>query len=344
MTVGPSEAPNRQSSVIAGASSMVPGSGNGFASAEAQIPSLSTTSRDAPLASTGFPSSLDYLADISAHHGRAEPDLGAIMIDDQQQYFGWNAVTPADQVLHRAGLAFDPGPKDMLQMWLEPRTDSVSNDSLDLMRDSHFPLMGDNLMITPDQQNRHSVDSSDNIPNERFARVQQCWLAPPNTGRLINSLWRDIAMSPVDNIFSVQSSHLPNEPSVIQGSRCGFDEDCRRRLQAAFGTMNVSAHMQSSINRNIPPPTPTSTLNHSDFPPAEILDMALDMFFRVFNPLLPCVHLPTFSAKKARPSLLYVMTLVGMTLLGTKGTTAFVSRNFSVSQILLSISYMQGAY
>ncbi|CAG7941688.1 unnamed protein product [Penicillium nalgiovense] len=308
---------------------MIPEPGNGGAtSAEIQIP-ISTTSQDAPLALTGLPSSLDYLADISAQHGRTETDLGVMMIDDQQQYFGWNAATPADQASHRAGVAFDPGPKDMLQMWLEPRTDSVSNDSLDLMGDSNFPLMGDNLMSPPDQQNRHSVDSSDKIPNERFARVQQCWLAPPNTGRLINSLWRDIAMSPVDNIFSVQSLHLPNEPSIVQGSGCGFDEDCRRRLQAAFKPMTVPAYMESPINRNILPATPTSSLNQADFPPAEIFDMALDLFFRLFNPLLPFVHLPTFSAKKARPSLLYVMTLVGMTLLGTKGTTAFVSRNFS---------------
>ncbi|CAP93583.1 Pc16g09130 [Penicillium rubens Wisconsin 54-1255] len=327
-TAGPSEAPNRQSAVIAGASSIIPEAGNGATSAESQIP-VSTISQDAPLALTGLPSSLEYLADISAHHGRTETDLGVMMFDDQQHDFGWNAATPADHMSHQAGVAFDPGPKDMLKMWLEPCTDSASNDSLDLMGDSNFPLMGDNSMITPDQQNRRSVDSSDKIPNERFTRVQQCWLAPPNTGRLINSLWRDIAMSPVDNIFSVQSLHLHNEPSIIQGSRCGFDEDCKQRLQAAFGQMTVSAYMESPSNRNIPPATPTSTLNHSDFPPAEIFDMALDLFFRLFNPLLPFVHLPTFSAKKTRPSLLYVMTLVGMTLLGTKGTTAFVSRNFS---------------
>jgi Fungal specific transcription factor domain. len=199
-------------------------------------------------------------------------------------------------------------------------------------------------MIAPDRQNQHSVDGSDNIPNERFAKVQQCWLAPPNTGRLINSLWRDIAMSPIDNILSVQSSQLPRESNFVQGLRCGFDEDCRRRLQAAFGPTTVSGHMQSPINRNIAPDTPASSLNDSDFPPAEILDMALDLFFRISNPLLPFVHQPTFSAKKARPSLLYVMTLVGMTLLGTKGTTAFVSRNFSVCQILLRASYMQVAY
>ena len=335
---GPSGAPNRQSSVNAGGSSTVPRPENGTASTDTQIP-VSTTSRDAPLALSGLPSSLDYLADISAHHGRTETDLGVLMVDDQPQYFGWNATTPAVQASHRAGMGFDPEPKDMLQMWLEPCTDPASNDSLDLMGDSNFPLVGDNLMSTPDQQNRHSVDSSDKIPNERFARVQQCWLAPPNTGRLINTLWRDIVMSPVDDIFSVQSLHPRNEPGIVQGSRCGFDEDCRQRLQAVFGPMTVSAYMESPIYRNIPPATPTSTLNHSDFPPAEVFDMALDLFFRIFNPLLPFVHLPTFSAKKSRPCLLYVMTLVGMTLLGTKGTTAFVSRNFSVGQILLQTVY-----
>jgi hypothetical protein len=66
-----------------------------------------------------------------------------------------------------------------------------------------------------------------------------------------------------------------------------------------------------------------------DFPPAEILDMALDLYFRVS--LVPFVHLPTFSVRKTRPSLLYVMILIGMTLLDTKGTTDFVSRNFTVS-------------
>lgn len=314
---------------------MMSGSGDGSISTEAQIPALAIPSRDAPLVSTGLPSSLDYLADVSAHHGRSESDLGAMMIDEQQPYFGWNEVASADQGSHRAGLAFDPAPKDMLHMWLEPRTDSASSGLIDLMRDSNLPVMSDNLVLTPDRQNRYIVDSGNDIPNERFAKVQRCWLAPPNTGRLINSLWRDITMSLVDNIFFVQSLPFPIEPSLNQGSRCGFDEDCRRRLQAAFGHTTVSSHTKPPKDGPIPPATPASTLNPFDFPPAEILDMALDLFFRLFHPLLPFVHLPSFSAKKAQPSLLYVMALVGMTLLGTKGTTAFVSRNFSVSQMLL---------
>ncbi|KAJ5347504.1 uncharacterized protein N7506_000757 [Penicillium brevicompactum] len=301
---------------------------NASVSTGVPIPAFPPNTQETPLAS-GLPSSLDYLADISAHHGRSETELNPMIIDEQQPYYGWNEVTHADSS-QRAGLAFDPvppAPKDMLQLWLEPRTDTVSNSSLDLMHENQLPLINDNLILTPDLH-RRSVESksgSDNIPNERFFKVQRCWLAPPSAGRLINSLWRDTAMSSVDNIFSVQSLHFSDDTNAGQGSRCGFDEDCRRRLQAAYGHDSHPQH----TNTGISPGTPVSASHYSSFPPAEIFDMSLDHYFRLFHPLLPFVHVPTFSANKTRPSLLYAMTLVGMTLLGTKGTTAFVSRNFS---------------
>ncbi|CAG8261223.1 unnamed protein product [Penicillium salamii] len=323
-TAGPSEGPYLQPSVVA--SSPVPGANNASVVTGAPcLPASSTTPRETPLA-TGLPSSLDYLANISANHGRSETETNTMAIDELQPYYGWNEVTPAGHP-PRAGLAFDPVPKDMLQMWLEPRTDTASNNSLDLIHDNQLPLISDNLILTPDP-NRRSVDNkpdSDNIPNERFFKVQRCWLAPPSTGRLINSLWRDSAMSSVDNIFSVQSLHFADDPNAGQGSRCGFDEDCRRRLQAGFSDNTQPPHTTPII----PADWIASASHYSDFPPAEIFDMSLDHYFRLFHPLLPFVHVPTFAANKTRPSLLYVMTLIGMTLLGTKGTTAFVSRNFA---------------
>lgn len=262
------------------------------------------------------------------------------MLDEQQPYFGWGDVGPVDQASQRNGLTFDhmSNANDMLQMWLEPRTDTASNHgSLDLMRDGHFPLMTDsNMVVTPDLQNRQSVDSrklgGDNIPTERFYKVQRCWLAPPNhTGRLMNHLWRDIVNADVDNLFSVNSLQLPSDNGLLQGSRCGIDEDCRRRLQAAFGQSFAYPQMRSPRNGAASPTAAGLASNNlPNFPPAEILDMALDLYFRTFHPLVPFVHLPTFSAKKTRLPLLYVMCLVGMMLLGTKGTTNFVSRNFTV--------------
>lgn len=288
------------------------------------------TPRDVPLSVPGVPpSSLDFLADISAHHGRTESDSHSMLADEQQSYFGWSEGTPADQAAQRNLMSFDSGSNDM-QLWLEPRADSASNlGSLESMRDGHFPGLNDSLAVTPHTQDTHSIEmgknSGDSIPNERFSKVQRCWLAPLNhTGRVMNSLWRNVAYTDLENLFSAPID-LPSQPNFIQGSRWGVDEDCRRRLQAAFGEAPFIYPMPSPRNGA------TSPAALGKFPPAEILDMALDIFFRTFHPLVPFVHLPTFSAKKTRLPLLYVMCLIGMMMLGTKGTTVFVAKNFTVS-------------
>ncbi|KAL2871046.1 FTFMHR domain-containing protein [Aspergillus lucknowensis] len=291
-------------------------------------------------------SSLDFLADISAHQARSEPDVNAnsMIVEDQQAYFGWNEVpappppplapNATDQQTYRTPM-FDPVPNDMLQFWLEPRGDTVSHhDSIDMMADANFSLMGDNVAISPEHQtraqaNEHTGKTTKDIPNERFARVQRFWLAPSNTtGRLMNSLWRDVACSDVDNIFSIHSSHSFSSPSgLLPGSRYGLDEECRQQLQAAFGSHRATGQTQSP-NSTLSPTSNSTLGGRPNFPPAEILDMALDLYFRNFHPLIPFVHVPTFSAKNTRLPVLNVMCLIGMIMLGTKGTTAFVSKNF----------------
>ncbi|KAJ9199923.1 transcriptional regulator family: Fungal Specific TF and C2H2 zinc finger [Paecilomyces variotii] len=305
-----------------------------------RLPNLPPTPRDVPISANGMQStSLDFLADISAHHARTESDINPMMIDEQQPYFGWNEVTPLNPAEHASqrGVAFDAMHNDILQFWLEPRGDSVSHQgSLDLMRDTNFGLVGENLALSPERHHRHSIDttkSGDNIPNERFAKVERCWLAPSNTvGRLMNTLWRDMAHSDLDNLFSVHNfqplGHYPDGP---QGSRHGLDEECRMQLQAVFGMApSTLSHINSPGNEALSPAASASGGSAPTFPPAEILDMALDLYFRHFHRLVPFVHLPTFSAKKARLPLLFVMCLIGMIILGTKGTTSFVARSFPV--------------
>jgi hypothetical protein len=297
-------------------------------------------------------SSLDFLADISAHHARTEPDVNvnSMIVEEQQAYFGWNEVaappppqmapTAADQQAYRTPM-FDPVPNDMLQFWLEPRGDTASHHgSLDMMGDANFSLMGENVAITPEQHAQIQPDelsgkSTGDIPNERFARVQRYWLAPSNTtGRLMNSLWRDVACSEVDNIFSLHSSHSFSSPSgLLPGSRYGLDEECRQQLHAAFGNIRGGSQLHSP-NSALSPTSNSTFGGRPNFPPAEILDMALDLYFRNFHPLVPFVHVPTFSAKNTRLPVLYVMCLIGMIMLGTKGTTTFVSKNFSVRHLL----------
>lgn len=331
----------RRTSVITGVSTITAGPENGMQLFPAvgadvhQLSNLSSTPRDTSLPTAGMPpSSLDFLADISAHQVQAhkDQDLHAMMIEDQYSYLGWNGISPATQT-HPNGI-----PNELLQLWLEPRAHTASNHgSMELARDSHFPLMGDNVGMS-DQQNQHALHSGksggDNIPNERFTRVQRCWLAPNPTGRLMNSIWRDLVSNDLDNLFSMDSFDLPSEPSHLQESRHGVDESCKRSLQMVFGQPMVEyPQMQPRGGYNaLSPATMKSGTNPlPDFPPTEILDMALDLYFRTFHPLVPIVHLPTFSAKKTRLPLLYVMCLIGMTMLDTKGTTTFVSRTFNVS-------------
>ncbi|OJJ75146.1 hypothetical protein ASPBRDRAFT_40404 [Aspergillus brasiliensis CBS 101740] len=276
--------------------------------------------------------SLDFLANVSAHQPRTEPIANQVMASEHQGYLGWNDVPVPDQQCYR-GTMLDPLHNDILQFWLEPQGDSVSQQgSIDIRGNSNFGMLGG---AVASEQSRPSVDSMSlssggSIPTERFARVQRYWLAPSNnTGRLMNSLWHDVAYSEQDNVFAFRPTRSSSSPSIYpQGSRYGVDEECRQRLYTMFSQSQGHFQMRSSEGTAVSPFT-LPPRNNSNFPPAEILDMALDLFFRDFHPLVPFIHVPTFSAKDTRPSLLYAMCLIGMVLLGTKGTLNFVVNNFS---------------
>ncbi|PYH41409.1 FTFMHR domain-containing protein [Aspergillus saccharolyticus JOP 1030-1] len=306
-----------------------------------QIQNVSTHRGMSLSATPGIPStSLDFLANLSTHQPRTEPDANPMMPEEQHQYFGWNDISGPDQQCYR-GTILDPMQNDLLQFWLEPRGDSISHSgSLDMMGDQMSSLTGEISTATPQQhpQQHQSVSDGENsksgnlIPNERFSRVQRYWLAPSNnTGRLMNSLWRDVASSDLHNIFTMPPTSLPIGPvGLPQGSRYGLDEACRQRLYMAFGqTEQPQPHALAGSNI-LPPLTSNSHPKNHNFPPAEVLDMALDLYFREFHPLVPFIHVPTFSASNTRPSVLYAMCLIGMVLLGTRGTMEFVCKNFQL--------------
>lgn len=186
------------------------------------------------------------------------------------------------------------------------------------------------------------------IPTERFAKVERCWPNRySNPLRLMPTLWWDAALKPEDNIFSNGNlSPEAMEQNRQCGSRWGLDEDCRERLQRMFVTVGPmgfdsrpgafaspenfstpsdgrSADRAESVNNDIIVPT--------SFPPAEIFDIGLDLYFRQFHPLMPFIHTPTFCPKTAPTSVLFIMCLIGLTILQTKGATAFVRQTFSVS-------------
>ena len=278
-------------------------------------------------------SSLGFLADVSAHHARSGADINPIIKNDQQAYFEWNKGS----VNHSShGEPVFDSANAILRLWLEPGGDIYSsNTSIGMMESPTLGHTDEHLEVPPDQQHRPCIHStkSGNTPNERFSKVQRYWLTPSNSSRrLMNSLWRDVACNDLDNLFAVHTLIAPNDQTdLLQGSRYGLDEECKTRLQLAFSPPQVSPHLQG---------TESDPATLRNFPPAEILEMALDFYFRNFHPLVPFVHLPTFSAKRTRLPVLYSMCLIGMAMMGTKETSDFVCKNFQVSFVAIMFLYI----
>lgn len=206
--------------------------------------------------------------------------------------------------------------------------------------------------LTSDGQQTSRSPSSPSalIPNERFAKVERCWPGRrSNSLRLMPTLWWEAISKPEDNLFSNGNlSPEAMEQNRQCGSRWGLDEDCRERLQKMFITTSVAVYTRDPAAFDSPedfasPPEgraaeqAESITNDpptmSNFPPAEIFDIGLDLYFRQFHPLMPFIHIPTFCPKTAPTSILSIMCLIGLTILQTKGATAFVRQAFSVSHI-----------
>ena len=220
--------------------------------------------------------------------------------------------------------------QDPFQMWLFPSLGDL--DSLDFLQTyntgatPNFEASEPN--ITSEGRPSDPGDRSDSInkvPRERFARVQKCWAPrPKRLHRMMPNLWQEILSSPHDNLFGTDSNTADHSRS---SSNWGLDSACRFRLKETFRLPATSAIHTPRIGAI--DPLITSNIDATDFPPAEILDIALGLFFRRFHPTIPFIHIPTFCVKSTTSSLLFVICLVGLSILGTTGATRFVSRMFS---------------
>ncbi|PSN62983.1 hypothetical protein BS50DRAFT_637541 [Corynespora cassiicola Philippines] len=245
-------------------------------------------------------------------------------------------------------------PADALQTWLFPLDNDIlgSNGSHHMAIDSHFDH--DPFRHAADNQaspSGSSVSIASRIPRERFARVESCWPSRNRKpSRLMPNLWQSLMACDCANILS----EIP--PGVIEtpisererrNSRWGLDEECRGMLQGALNNAPQSTLLRSeSIGDTASSSGDAGASPGMDgiqFPPAEILDIAMEMYLYYFHPTLPIIHIPTFSAKNAPRPLLLCMCLIGLSILGTAGASKFVSRTFStvlqmVSSELQSLS------
>ncbi|KEQ94580.1 hypothetical protein AUEXF2481DRAFT_5476 [Aureobasidium subglaciale EXF-2481] len=211
--------------------------------------------------------------------------------------------------------------QDMLHFWLAQADNDLGYGALTLPDVIDTPY-------TPDPTHRlaclsvHRAATSEtsdtastgNIPNERFARVENCWLAKNNgTHHLAPSLWSDILRSPGPNLFSTG----PSPPHEKLDSRWGVNAALRCRLEAEFG-----AHVLHT--------TGSSAKRPSTFPPAEVLEICLDHYFRRFHPMAPFIHVPSFDASNTPLPLLYAMCMIGLSALESSNGGNFISNAFTI--------------
>ena len=221
---------------------------------------------------------------------------------------------------------------DPFQMWLFPSLGDLdqSPDFLETYNTGATPNFtaqeSKPAVEERHQEPQNGTTSINTVPRERFARVQRCWAPRPHRlHRMMPNLWREITTSSEDNLFAIDSNLASHSRS---GTSWGLDAACRFRLKESFRTPAPSTVHTPRMSA-IDPHLSSNASDIGDFPPAEILDIALGLFFRHFHPTLPFIHVPDFCVKSTPPPLLFAVCLIGLSILGTTGATRFVSRMFS---------------
>jgi hypothetical protein len=236
-------------------------------------------------------------------------------------------------------------PADALQTWLFPLESGMHtpHGSHHLGVDGFFDHEA--FRAIPENQaspSGSSVSIASRVPRERFQRVQSCWPSRNRkSSRLMPDLWPSLVSCDCTNILSEiapGTMETPISERERKNSRWGLDEECRSMLQNTVNNLPPSgltrseSYGESASSSGDAAGSPS--VEGVQFPPAEILDIALEMYLYYFHPTLPIIHIPTFSAKNAPRPLLLCMCLIGLSILGTAGAAKFVTRTFPVSAFI----------
>lgn len=230
-------------------------------------------------------------------------------------------------------------PADALQTWLFPLESDIhtphpigvdgffDHDSFGAPQDNEPSPSGSSISI------------ASRVPRERFQRVQSCWPSRNRkSSRIMPDLWQSLVSCNFSNLLCEVPSGATETPASERDrghSRWGLDEECRSMLQGTLNNAPLSRPTRSESYGDTVSSSGDASASPSIegiiFPPAEILDIALEMYLYYFHPTLPIIHVPTFSPKHASRPMLLCMCLIGLSILGTAGATKFVTRTFPVS-------------
>lgn len=189
------------------------------------------------------------------------------------------------------------------------------------------------------------------IPSERFARVQSLWPSPVKGLEFPVDLWKHVVASDRINItagFAVPYEEPFQPVNSNEKFNYGFDHACRSRLvcdsrQSAppasppnstthdWQPSAFQAHRSSGVNNSTRNASDIrDTISPATFPSTAVLGSGLDLYFRRFHPLMPFIHPATFTASETSSVVLFPMCLIGFTFLDDIVASRFVSAQLPV--------------
>ena len=168
----------------------------------------------------------------------------------------------------------------------------------------------------------------------------------PHVSRLTRTLWKDVAFAIDGNLFSrICIPSMPPDSNITPLSRSGLEEESQKELRIL--TERLIPHtclneLAENVNFQVP------KRNSYYFGVADLsskcwacqgssglLDLGLDLYIRMFQPVMPMLHVPTFKSEEIPTLLLLLMCLLGLTFVNTEEATEFIQMAFPVSSGML---------
>ena len=216
---------------------------------------------------------------------------------------------------------FNGNPNDMLTYWLSQADNDIDFPMIPFPADVGVPFEQTPQPATvqePQTRLRSDSGSVSSIPDSRFARVEEVWRDKFAKASHFQTIWTDVANNSHANIFCSDRAESGASVNDVD-SRWGLNNAIRGRLRAEFETPagTPAASRAASAQRL-----------RSAFPPTEVLDISLDIYFRRIHPIVPFIHVPTFKAASTSPSLLFTMCILGISTMSQSAGGKFLKKAF----------------
>lgn len=196
----------------------------------------------------------------------------------------------------------------------------------------YMDCFGSDVLPSPPVSQQPGSQQSNTFPRERYSQVQRLWPTRKSFAKAFSpNIWDDVVRHKSGNILSDPGIHdAPSHPLADASERhmstWAMDDD-RRQMLIRYAELNC---MSSTTDMNSGHRHQTDSLqarcDGARLPPTRLLNLALAMAFRRFQTLVPFIHQPTFSVKTAPDSIVFPLCLLGLVVLDSEQTKAFVLR------------------